>query len=50
MYFLFGTTSCFFWIDPAEDLVAILMSQFMPNSYYPLHREFQVGTYQALVE
>jgi len=49
MYFWFGTTSCFFWIDPAEELIAILMSQFMPNSYYPLHREFQVGTYQALV-
>ena len=50
MYFWFGTTSCFFWIDPAEELIAILMSQFMPNSYYPLHREFQVGTYQALVD
>ena len=50
MYFWFGLASCYFWIDPAEELIAILMSQFMPNSIYPLHREFQVGTYQALVE
>ena len=50
MYFWFGVGSCFFWIDPAEDLIAILMSQFMPNWFYPLQREFQVDTYQALVQ
>ena len=50
MYFWFGTTNCYFWIDPAEELIAILMSQFMPNSFYPLQREYQVDTYQALVD
>ena len=45
-----GAASTVFWIDPAEDLVAILLTQFMPSSYYPLRREFQIATYQAMVE
>ena len=45
-----GAASTVFWIDPAEDLIAILLTQFMPSSYYPLRREFQVATYQAMVE
>ena len=45
-----GAASTVFWIDPEEDLVAILLTQFMPSSYYPLRREFQIATYQALVE
>ncbi|CAI8049330.1 Uncharacterized protein Rv1367c [Geodia barretti] len=30
-----GAASTVFWIDPQEDLVAILLTQFMPSSYYP---------------
>lgn len=45
-----GAASTVFWIDPAEDLIAILLTQFMPSSYYPLRREFQVAAYQAMVE
>ena len=45
-----GAASTVFWIDPQEDLVAILLTQFMPSSYYPLRREFQIATYQALME
>ena len=45
-----GAASTVFWIDPEEDLVAILLTQFMPSSYYPLRREFQIATYQALME
>ncbi len=45
-----GAASTVFWIDPQEDMVAILLTQFMPSSYYPLRREFQIATYQALVE
>ena len=45
-----GAASTVFWIDPQEDLIAILLTQFMPSSYYPLRREFQIATYQALVE
>ena len=50
MYSWFGAASCYFWIDPAEELVAILMTQFLPVTWYPLHREFQAATYQALME
>ncbi|MGH2544237.1 MAG: serine hydrolase domain-containing protein, partial [Ardenticatenaceae bacterium] len=45
-----GAASTVFWIDPKEELIAILMTQFMPSGHYPLRREFQVATYQALVE
>ena len=45
-----GAASTVFWIDPQEDLVAILLTQFMPSSYYPLRREFQIATYQAMME
>ena len=45
-----GAASTVFWIDPQEDLIAILLTQFMPSSYYPLRREFQIATYQALIE
>ena len=45
-----GAASTVFWIDPQEDLIAILLTQFMPSSHYPLRREFQIATYQALVE
>ena len=45
-----GAASTVFWIDPQEDMVAILLTQFMPSSYYPLRREFQIATYQALME
>ena len=50
MYGWFGAASCYFWIDPAEELIANLMTQFMPVTWYPLHREFQTATYQAMVE
>ena len=50
MYGWFGAASCYFWIDPVEELIAILMTQFMPVTWYPLHREFQTAIYGALVE
>ena len=45
-----GAASTAFWIDPVEDLIAIMLTQFMPSSQYPIRREFQVATYQAMVE
>jgi CubicO group peptidase (beta-lactamase class C family) len=45
-----GAASTAFWVDPDEELIAILMTQFMPSGQYPIRREFQVATYQALVE
>jgi CubicO group peptidase (beta-lactamase class C family) len=45
-----GAASTVFWVDPDEELIAILMTQFMPTGHYPIGREFQIATYQALVE
>jgi CubicO group peptidase (beta-lactamase class C family) len=45
-----GAASTAFWIDPAEDLIVIFMTQLMPSSSYPLRRELRVLTYAALVE
>lgn len=45
-----GAASTAFWIDPAEDLIAIFMTQLMPSSSYPLRRELRVLTYAALID
>jgi CubicO group peptidase (beta-lactamase class C family) len=45
-----GAASTAFWIDPAEDLAVVLLTQLMPSSTYPLRRELRVLSYQALVD
>jgi CubicO group peptidase (beta-lactamase class C family) len=45
-----GYASTGFFIDPNEELIAILMTQFIPTGYYPIHEEFRVLVYQALVD
>ncbi len=44
-----GYAETFFWIDPWEDLVAILMTQYLPSQTYPIRKEFRTAVYQALV-
>jgi len=45
-----GAASTAFWIDPAEDMAAILLTQLTPSSTYPIRRELRVLTYQAIVD
>ncbi|MEZ5937038.1 MAG: serine hydrolase domain-containing protein [Hyphomonadaceae bacterium] len=45
-----GMASTFFWIDPAEDLIGILMTQLMPSSSYPIRPQFQQLVYAAIEE
>ncbi len=45
-----GAASTGFWIDPAEDLAVILMTQLMPSSTYPIRRELRALSYQALID
>jgi len=45
-----GYASTSFFIDPKEELIAILMPQFIPSGYYPILEEFRVLVYQALVD
>ncbi len=44
-----GAASTFFWVDPAEELIGIFMTQFMPSDYYPLRDQLQQLTYSALI-
>jgi CubicO group peptidase (beta-lactamase class C family) len=45
-----GAASTFFWVDPAEQLTAIFMTQLMPSSAHPLRSELRQLVYQALVD
>lgn len=45
-----GAASTAFWIDPVEDIVAILMTQLMPSSSYPIRRELRALVNQAIVD
>jgi CubicO group peptidase (beta-lactamase class C family) len=45
-----GAASTAFWVDPAEDLIVIFMTQLMPSSSYPLGRELRVLSYAALID
>ena len=44
-----GMASTAFWVDPAEDMIVLLLTQLMPSSAYPIRRELRVLTYQALL-
>ncbi len=44
-----GMASTAFWVDPAEDLIVLLLTQLSPSSTYPLRRELRVLTGQALL-
>nr|WP_210344620.1 serine hydrolase domain-containing protein [Methylobacterium ajmalii] len=43
-----GAASTAFWIDPAEDLFVIMLTQLMPSSTWPIRRELRVLTYAAI--
>jgi CubicO group peptidase (beta-lactamase class C family) len=46
-----GAANTKFWIDPEEDLVAILMTQFLGSPWSdPTRFQMKVATYQALTE
>jgi CubicO group peptidase (beta-lactamase class C family) len=47
-YFWGGKASTFFWIDPAEQMIAILMTQLLPSTAYPLRNQFRTMTYAAI--
>jgi len=49
-YWWAGTANTYFYIDPREELILILMTQFVPNYYYPVNKEFRELVYQAVVD
>jgi CubicO group peptidase (beta-lactamase class C family) len=44
-----GAANTNFWVDPREELIGILMVQFMPSDTYPVSPNFRTLVYQALV-
>jgi CubicO group peptidase (beta-lactamase class C family) len=45
-----GAAATAFWVDPAEELITIFMTQLMPSSAYPLRRELRTLVYSAITE
>ncbi len=45
-----GAASTAFWVDPAEDLIVIFLTQLMPSSTYPLRSMLRQLVYQALTD
>lgn len=45
-----GAASTYFWIDPEEDLIAIMMTQLYPSTTYPLRPQFQQLVYAAITD
>lgn len=45
-----GAANTNFWIDPREEMIGILMLQFMPSGTYPVTPDFRILAYQALVD
>jgi CubicO group peptidase (beta-lactamase class C family) len=45
-----GAASTAFWVDPAEDLSAVLLTQLLPSSTWPLRSRLRQLVYAALVD
>src|SRR5512140_258146 len=45
-----GAATTSVWIDPAEELIAIFMTQVLPSSAYPLRRELRTMVYAAITD
>ncbi|HEX4821087.1 MAG TPA: serine hydrolase domain-containing protein [Acidimicrobiales bacterium] len=49
-YYWGGAASTIFWIDPAEDLVAIFMTQLMPSGSFDFRGQLKSIIYPAIVD
>lgn len=49
-YWWSGSANTYFYIDPKKDLILIFMSQFVPNYYYPVCKEFRELVYKSIVK
>ena len=45
-----GAATTSFWIDPAEELIAIFLTQVLPSTAYPIRRELRTMVYAAITE
>jgi CubicO group peptidase (beta-lactamase class C family) len=45
-----GAASTTFWVDPMEEITAVLLTQLLPSSTYPLRSQLRQLVYSALVD
>jgi CubicO group peptidase (beta-lactamase class C family) len=45
-----GAATTSFWIDPAEELITIFMTQVLPSSAYPIRRELRTMVYAGITD
>lgn len=45
-----GAAQTYFWIDPAEDFIGLMMTQHMPLEQYPVQQIFRNLAYQAIAD
>ncbi|MFF5171496.1 serine hydrolase domain-containing protein [Micromonospora sp. NPDC000089] len=49
-YYWGGLASTAFWVDPVEEVTALLFTQLMPSSTYPLRSQLRQLVYSALID
>lgn len=47
-YFWGGAASTFFWIDPAEEMSVVFLTQLIPSSSWPIRRQLRSMIYAAI--
>jgi CubicO group peptidase (beta-lactamase class C family) len=47
-YYWGGAASTAFWVDPAEDVFAVFMTQLFPSAAYPFRAQLRALVYQAI--
>jgi CubicO group peptidase (beta-lactamase class C family) len=45
-----GAASTYFWVDPAEDLAVVFLTQLLPSTAYPIRRELRTLVYSAFTQ
>jgi CubicO group peptidase (beta-lactamase class C family) len=45
-----GAATTSFWIDPAEELWVLFLTQLVPSNVYPIRRQLAATVYQAIVD
>jgi CubicO group peptidase (beta-lactamase class C family) len=45
-----GLAKTYFWIDPAEELIGLFMTQYLPVQDYPVQDAFRNLAYQAIID
>ena len=45
-----GAASTAFWVDPADDITCVFLTQLLPSSTYPIRSELKRLVYQALID